>query len=288
VPFRLADELHRFLNDLDCVEDEFAAASDSLSDVEHYLRNEVTKVPFKKAVQIYVEHHVDRLLVGNDVLEGGDGNDLMVGDDWSHLAPSVNVTATDVPAPWNIAKADRVRDNSNSNGDRKHVANDVLVAGNDTLNGGAGADLMFGDSAALLASAVTVSPQLKKSDSPAALHQGQDIAEHLLETGHHGWHDHDATGGDDVMNGGAGDDVIFGQDGRDILRGGAGNDWLIGGGSDKDVLEDTLGQNKLFQGENDSKALREVLATRLSGFGVLEDQPPAIKYKLPRIIILGA
>jgi hypothetical protein len=115
------------------------------------------------------------------------------------------------------------------------------------------------------------------------LHQAEDVVEDLRGLGHQGWwheqhddDDHDVTGSDDVMNGGDGDDILFGQAGRDTLRGGAGNDWLIGG-DEQDVLDDSLGNNKKRQGEDESRALRDALASRLidwSGYTGVFGQAP--------------
>jgi len=263
------------------VEDNFWNASHDLSDLEHRLRDVVTNVLHGKRFYTHVEQHIDRLSIGNDLLDGGDGNDLLVGDNWGHFAPSVTVIA-DGLFPRNHHDDHDQNDNghSHSHDDRRQ---DDVVGGNDTLNGGAGNDLMFGDSAVFLASTVAVSGQC---DFPNALHQAQDLADDLLGVNHKGWsHEDDddpASGGDDLLNGDDGDDILFGQSGDDILRGGPGNDWLVGN-HDKDILDDSLGQNQKHQGENESKALREAVANRLVEFGLFNGSSLTIKFKLPRI-----
>src|SRR5947208_3228642 len=262
IPLCLIDDLRSFIQGLDGIEDNFWDASRDLSDFGHSLRDVVTSIPHSKRFDTRVEHHVDRLSIGNDVLDGGDDNDLLVGDNWTHLAPVVTVTTDDA-----VRHPDHEDDYWKDHDDHGHDSpGDILVAGNDTLNGGAGNDLLFGDSAIFLVSTVTVAGPC---DSPEALHQGQDLANDLLGLSHKDDDDHaqDDAGGNDLLNGGDGDDVLFGQPGRDMLLGGPGNDWLIGG-ADKDVLNDSQGQDHEHQGENESKALREALADRLLKFGL--------------------
>ena len=64
----------------------------------------------------------------------------------------------------------------------------------------------------------------------------------------------------------SGDDIVYGQDGQDTLKGGIGNDWLIGGGGDgsnKDLLDGGTGTNKLYQGDNNSSQLRDLVKAAL-------------------------
>ena len=79
----------------------------------------------------------------------------------------------------------------------------------------------------------------------------------VWERNHH--HAHDCS---DSIDAGDGNDIVYGQDGQDSLQGGAGNDWLIGGGGDgsgKDLLNGGAGINKLYQGENNSKQLSDLV-----------------------------
>jgi Ca2+-binding RTX toxin-like protein len=285
VPLCLLDEVRCFTDNSNSVEDNLWDAARDLSEVEHRLRDIVTSVRHGKHFDIHIEQHIDRLQIGNDLLNGGDGNDMLAGDDWNQIAPSIIVTTENVVV-W--AKKDEHgwedRDShSQGNGNHHDSPSDSLIAGEDTMNGGAGNDLMFGDSAIFLTSTVTVSGNC---DSPNALHQGQELANDLLgmSNGNSSHEDENqfGDGGNDLLNGDDGDDILFGQPGCDTLRGGAGNDWLIGG-ANKDSLEDSLGQNQKYQGENESKALREGLADRLSEFGIFNGCPLTIKFKLPKI-----
>ena len=144
---------------------------------------------------------------GNDLLHGMDGNDLLFGDgDTSTLgavAGALGMDAGDVTAEslWSAV--------SGASGE----ALESLISsvegtgtdGSDTLDGGAGSDVLFGMG-------------------------GDDI----LEGG----------AGDDMLFGGAGDDYLDGGAGQDTLYGGSGNDimvydsadFLIDGGEGVNVL----------------------------------------------------
>lgn len=125
----------------------------------------------------------------------------------------------------------------------------LIAVGGDTIEGGGGDDIIYGDSV--------------NTDHLAAAHgltssggEGWTIFD-TLESNDPSWdraatveyihthatelavESHDASGagrmgGDDNISGGAGNDTIFGQEGHDIIYGGAGNDILSGGsGSDE-------------------------------------------------------
>ncbi|EKF20423.1 VWA domain-containing protein, partial [Nitratireductor pacificus] len=116
---------------------------------------------------------------------------------------------------------------------------DLAAAGNDLIDGGAGNDLIFGDSPFTddLATArglslpagsgwkvfqtleATPSQNWTRADTLDYIRNNQ--AELGRESGR--------TDGDDVIDGGAGNDIIFGQEGDDLLIGGEGADILYGG-----------------------------------------------------------
>ena len=60
--------------------------------LEHRLRDQIIQVPKGNKFESRVEHHVDAILMGNDLLTGGDGNDLIIGDDLVVRTPLVTVT----------------------------------------------------------------------------------------------------------------------------------------------------------------------------------------------------
>ncbi|WP_308581575.1 type I secretion C-terminal target domain-containing protein, partial [uncultured Pseudomonas sp.] len=110
--------------------------------------------------------------------------------------------------------------------------------GADTLSGGSGNDILFGDlisynnlegSAALKAFAADKLATTVDHIDDRTLHQF--ITEHVADVGAlasasniYGTND-----GADNLIGNAGNDILFGQGGNDVLNGGAGNDILVGG-----------------------------------------------------------
>ena len=136
-----------------------------------------------------------------------------------------------------------------------HVPNAV---GNDTINGGAGNDIIFGDAPNTDALVGNTSGPYGTTGSygAAGTHNGAgaDVLYHTDTVPHTGTAATDAQvlawlgdptynyananslniggdtrGGDDILNGGAGNDLIFGQGGNDTIDGGAGNNTIYGG-----------------------------------------------------------
>ncbi|OWT79852.1 hypothetical protein CEY04_00005, partial [Achromobacter sp. HZ28] len=119
------------------------------------------------------------------------------------------------------------------------------TVGGDTIDGGAGNDIIFGD---------TINTDaLSWTGHPAGSHDGQGmqgLVDFLTSTNGHAatnteLYDYikahsddfnvsgDTRGGNDTIRGGTGDDLIYGQGGNDTIIGGQGNDTLYGGaGSD--------------------------------------------------------
>ena len=292
------DDLQHLVHDFDHVRHEFEYAGRQMQDVEHHLRDVVTQVRHGNHWHTNVTYHVDRLEVGNDLLDGGGDNDQLVGDDWSHLAPTVMVIPGGVPdgrGDWHDhdghdrdddwghhhGHGDHHHDDDHDHGHGDHDGpGDIVIVGNDTLRGGAGNDLVWGDSAALVAEQVLKGAGVSSSHFNAVDDEAEDIAEALADVEdhhhHHGWfdhhdHDHDdhddgfhgsVSGGNDVLEGGDGNDILFGQSGNDTLRGGNGNDWLIGG-HDHDSLDGGPGTDKSYSGDNNSKELRQAVGTRM-------------------------
>jgi hypothetical protein len=65
--------------------------------------------------------------------------------------------------------------------------------------------------------------------------------------------------GADLLEGEAGHDILKGHDGSDTLVGGTGDDWLVGGHG-TDVLNGGTGSNHQYQGDNNSRAIRDAAA----------------------------
>ncbi|WP_343822180.1 type I secretion C-terminal target domain-containing protein, partial [Castellaniella daejeonensis] len=131
---------------------------------------------------------------------------------------------------------------------------DPLPVSSDTLSGGDGNDILFGD--------VINTDNLSWAGRPENLPDGSglDALKAYLKAEVLGGHDAtnqdiydyikdhsdqfnvsgDTRGGNDALDGGAGDDVLYGQGGNDTLIGGAGSDALYGGAGD-DVFVWKLG-----------------------------------------------
>ncbi|WP_241137147.1 retention module-containing protein [Achromobacter xylosoxidans] len=162
---------------------------------------------------------------------------------------------------------------------------DPAAVGNDIINGGAGHDIIFGDT---LNTDDNVLNWASVGGRPADLVQGSglkalqvflemrdghaptngDLYQYIKD--HHADFNlaDDPRGGDDTIHGGTGDDIIYGQggndtlygdDGNDIIYGGAGDDKLYGGegndvlhgGSGNDTLEGGNGNDLLIGGKGD-------------------------------------
>ncbi|CAB3923074.1 hypothetical protein LMG1861_05571 [Achromobacter piechaudii] len=148
---------------------------------------------------------------------------------------------------------------------------DPAVVGNDVINGGAGNDIIFGDT--------INTDHLAWGNVAAGSHDGQGLKalQDFLayQNGHAATsaevYDYlkanhaqfniadDPRGGNDTIHGGTGDDIIYGQggddalygdDGNDILYGGAGND-LLHGGAGNDTLDGGAGNDTLIGGKGD-------------------------------------
>ncbi|WP_205700407.1 type I secretion C-terminal target domain-containing protein [Crenobacter intestini] len=137
------------------------------------------------------------------------------------------------------------------------------AVGKDTLNGGEGSDILFGDTintdklpwgtagnpakpadwvAGKGLDGLVQFLTLKNGVAPSAVELNEYVRLHHAEFDVQG----DLRGGDDKLYGGAGNDVLYGQGGNDLLVGGAGNDKLYGG-TGHDTLYGDLGDD-LIQG----------------------------------------
>jgi len=176
-------------------------------------------------------------LHGNDTLDGGAGNDRLLGQGFDDVlaggAGNDSLWGDESDLRHNPGSVQGQDWLDGGEGD------DQLSGGgaDDTLQGGAGNDSLWGDAA-------------QPEHLPEALHgndfldggDGDDYAEggagHDTVWGGAGqdmlWGDgahlgfSEALHGNDVMDGGAGDDTLIGQGGADDLRGGAGDDVLVG------------------------------------------------------------
>jgi Ca2+-binding RTX toxin-like protein len=107
----------------------------------------------------------------------------------------------------------------------------TVAPGNDTIIGGDGNDILFGD----LVNATTASGIAVEGTAALKVLTGNSL---ISDADLHEYITQNITqfnvggtlGGDDTLLGGNGNDILFGQAGNDILIGGKGNDTLIGGG----------------------------------------------------------
>ncbi|WP_395601737.1 LapA family giant adhesin [Pseudomonas sp. A1230] len=144
-----------------------------------------------------------------------------------------------------------------TNIDPKDLANSIIghteatMPGNDTVNGGAGNDILFGDLVSFngiagegyqaMQAFVAKETGVEVSKvSTSNVHQY--ITEHYQAFDVSGSHD-----GNDTLLGGAGNDILFGSGGNDLLDGGKGNDILLGG-TGNDTLIGGQGNDILIGG----------------------------------------
>ena len=186
--------------------------------------------------------------------------------------------------------------NNQHAGHRAHLE-DLLMSGADEIDGGAGDDLVFGDSYALLTTAIVQGEgvdscaydlarldvnrgldQLASVKDPIDLWIDFDYKDQHRSFFDSAWNHHRHQVQNHVQNmdnisGNDGNDILFGEDGEDVVSGGIGDDWLIGG-ADKDVLSGDAGDDTVRNGEDSSSQLQAAVAARqidwedsFSGFG---------------------
>ncbi len=158
---------------------------------------------------------------GNDNLQGGSGNDIIVDNLDSNIisggAGDDTLIANGNSSKGWLGKAwDAIRGNQPSNVINGGEGNDYIEGGkgNDTINGGAGDDYIYG------------------LDGKDTISGGAG-------------HDYiDGGKGDDVISGGDGNDNLFGGKGNDTISGGAGDD-VIAGGKGNDIVDGGEGADNI-------------------------------------------
>ncbi|AZE86864.1 LapA family giant adhesin [Pseudomonas orientalis] len=144
-----------------------------------------------------------------------------------------------------------------ANIDPKDLANAILghteatLPGADTVSGGDGNDILFGD---LVSFSGVTGEGYNALQAFVAQKTGTAVSSvtssnvHQYVTEHYA--DFDVSGakdGNDTLLGGGGDDILFGQGGNDVLDGGKGNDILLGG-TGNDTLIGGQGNDILIGG----------------------------------------
>ncbi|MFJ7107168.1 LapA family giant adhesin [Pseudomonas sp. NPDC098740] len=144
-----------------------------------------------------------------------------------------------------------------TNIDPKDLANSIIghteatMPGADTVNGGDGNDILFGD---LVSFNGVAGEGYQAMQAFVAKETGVDVSKVTTSNVHQFITEHytvfDVSGahdGNDSLLGGAGNDILFGQGGNDLLDAGKGNDILLGG-SGNDSLMGGQGNDILIGG----------------------------------------
>ncbi|MGN4051873.1 LapA family giant adhesin [Pseudomonas sp. SM4] len=144
-----------------------------------------------------------------------------------------------------------------TNIDPKDLANSIIghteatLPGNDTVSGGDGNDILFGD---LVSFNGIAGEGYQAMQAFVAKETGVDVSKVTTSNVHQYITEHyqafDVSGahdGNDTLLGGAGNDILFGSGGNDWLDGGKGNDILLGG-TGNDTLIGGQGNDILIGG----------------------------------------
>lgn len=170
----------------------------------------------------------------DDVLLGGKGSDLLIGSEGNDFLSGDGVTAY-VESSWVNTSApvlDSVRNTITwvSSFNRAQVAGDKVQGGDDTLQGGAGEDWLFGGGGNDVLDAGSgrdIAFGDSGNDSLLGGSGSDTLSGDEIDTpGENGLLS--ALHGNDYIDGGEGNDWLYGNSGHDVLLGGAGNDQLEG------------------------------------------------------------
>lgn len=191
-------------------------------------------------------------------ITGSDGtNEVATLKALSDEVVGVGINIGGAIARLNVIDSDGQSVNVTDPNDLSHVLKAVnpiyklASVGGDVIEGGAGNDVIFGDSVNTdqLAQDMGVSlpqgagwqvfddleannPSWNRDDTVDYIRNNlDDVASESIHAGGAG-----RSGGDDTLYGGDGNDIIFGQEGNDVIHGGAGNDILVGGSGDDTLI----------------------------------------------------
>gem|GEM_PF-3182590 len=181
-------------------------------------------------------------LLGNDLIDGGAGDDTLFGEGGDDAV--LGGDGADTLYGDAVYLPDALHGNDildGGDGDDKLYGN----GGADRLFGAAGADALFGGSGNDFIDAGAGDDTLSGEEGNDTL-LGGDGADVMY--GGAGVDDLRAGAGDDLLDGGGGDDVMFGETGADQVRGGAGNDRLYGGAGE-DIIEGGDGDDLIDGGD---------------------------------------
>jgi len=201
------------------------------------------------------------LQIGNDVIRGGDGRDTMWGDFGIIVAPSVAQPPATAEAENQLENQVKLlmrdlddfltrrrhqtsydtlhaRYDHPHYGERGGVNQEVAIrAGNDQMYGGAGDDIVLGDSASVLVMSIGgtfTPPPVAWSDTAFEVkyvwRENYELAGHYLRDGGA------SQISSDWISGGDGNDLLYGQHRDDVVQGNAGSDLVFGGDGANDVV----------------------------------------------------
>jgi Ca2+-binding RTX toxin-like protein len=285
VPVAQAHDFRDFVDYIDDAADEIADAVRDTVHLEHHLRDAVTLEQFWWFTRTLIERHVDLIDIGNDIILGGAGNDLLIGDQWVMRSPVVTIVPGGVPAQhqyfqgwwddddnwdgfaWHGDWRDsddffdrrlhahdaqlHLPDHDHGDDDDGHPHRlDLVRLGEDRIDGGAGTDLIWGDHLAQVMPRVARAPGISDHDYGHARDDADRALDDLTRVTDEGtyWLG-EAHHDDDDDDTGSEDraDVIWGMDGNDILFGQLGGDELDGNAG-ADWLIGGQGQDQLDGG----------------------------------------
>jgi len=201
----------------------------------------------------------------DDTVNGGEDNDLAVGDSHAGFGGMVALRANGQPVVDPHHHHYDRDDDDDYDHHRQHslhieaqVHHMSLGSGDDNMAGGAGNDVMMGDN---------TSVQYRKH--PYEYRDWKDWDDDDDDHRHsHGIFvdgvDHiSTTGGRDRIFGGDGDDALFGQAGRDMIYGEAGRDTIYGG-RDYDKISGGPGRDKTRSGSPSQHTVDQITGARLA------------------------
>ena len=149
------------------------------------------------------------VLVGNDVLDGGDGNDHLYGDIQNLV---FDLRAGDIHVDVDSA-SDGIPHSSNGTSASATASNNIFIMGSDVLSGGVGDDVLIGDIEHLAFNAADgdIDPGIVDATALASFSSGFGNATSItgsIPRPEAGWQ---FRFGNDVLNGGDGNDLIIGD-----------------------------------------------------------------------------
>lgn len=124
-----------------------------------------------------------------------------------------------------------------------------MLAGNDTLAGGNGDDIILGDTTSIVVPVVAADGEVEQLEVDKEFkikHFMKDLRHHIKSFNHHHKHHKKqlAVIANDTIFGGENNDLLFGQHGDDVINGGEGDDAIFGGYG-KDTVDGGSGENKV-------------------------------------------